>query len=124
MNKFSNQWTDGDFSGIYWATEARAEKGEDVSFAYYMELYSDILHLLLLVSLMIGLFSKSTKTNRELNLLFILFGGFIMQCLISETQERYAYIASWIFIILPCSLNLSEIKSFKLREKNLRDIKA
>lgn len=119
IDKFAKQWRSGDFGGIYWAAEARAEMGEDVSFAYNIDLYSNLLHIILMILIIIGLFNKSTKSNRELNLLFIILGGFIIQCLLTESQERYSYIASWLFIILPFSIDVSSIKKFIFNIRNL-----
>ncbi|WP_252233191.1 MULTISPECIES: hypothetical protein [Clostridium] len=40
------------------------------------------------------------NSNSQLNLFYLIFLGYIATYLITENQNRYGYIVSWLFIIL------------------------
>jgi len=127
VNKYGRQWMTGDFSGASWA-EAGLDDLEN-RHKYLPNLYSNqsgmilrlseigfiyfqIFHILLLALILIGFYWKNTAGNKKVDLFYILYCGFAFQNLITESQDRYAYIASWIFVLL-------SITAF--RDKDIKD---
>ncbi|WP_253198476.1 glycosyltransferase family 39 protein [Clostridium gasigenes] len=113
--KYGRQWSIGDFGGAFWA-----ENGLDEAYnkEEYLNMigknegrmlirlsvegggYIQISYLIILVLSYIGLYKNKKDRNYKIDLLYIIFGGVSLQCLITESQDRYAYPFAWIFIIL------------------------
>lgn len=113
--KYGRQWSIGDFGGTFWA-----ENGLDE--AYNKEEYLNIMgksegrmlirlsvdgagyiqsfYVIILILSYVGLYISKKDRNYKINLLYIIFGGISLQCLITESQDRYTYPFAWIFIIL------------------------
>lgn len=117
--KFSTQWMSRDFGGTYWSTIARDNSSKEIKFANSTTLYVNVFYTVLLLLIVLGVFNKNSIKNKELNLLYIILGGFMIQCLITENQVRYGYIASWILLILPFTLNKFDLTSLmdKIKKK-------
>lgn len=101
VNKFTSQWTIGDFSGAYWAEHSVDDS--DMLFKvskngiWYIQLF-----LCILISLSyVGLFNRNKiKENPNISLIYYIFCGYGLFYLISENQARYGFIVSWIFILM------------------------
>lgn len=112
--KCSSQWSSGDFGGAYWAEAGRTDPKTQTLFAQGIHrgnkmtismlsqgfLFHQMVWIVLLALSLGGLFRKENSGGRSLQLLYILFIGFALFYLITESQSRYAYIACWIFPIL------------------------
>lgn len=89
--KFAAQWETGDCAGTYWAYT-----GANIPLNTTLPVTFQYIYVGILVLALIGQFKKDDKNNALLNI--ILF-GFGLLFIIIETQPRYSYIVSWIFII-------------------------
>lgn len=113
--KYTKQWYSGDFSGAYWSENGLDEAYNKDEYLDLMgkkegkmiirvskecEFYIQMFYILILILSYIGLYKKRNNINYNVDLLYIFFGGISMQCLILESQDRYTYPFSWIFIIL------------------------
>lgn len=102
ITKLSMQWGIGDFAAPGWTID-NAKDSAVTSFLkyYYYELcfIIQLAYLTMLIRTFIALFKKEYTGNEQMNFFYILFGGFVLLYLISENQERYAFIVSWLFII-------------------------
>ena len=114
-NKYGAQWMTGDFSGASWAEAGLDDLENKHDYLPNLDsnqsgmifrlseigfIYFQTFHILLLVLTFIGFYCRSTTGNKKIDLFYILFCGFAFQYLITESQDRYAYIASWIFVLL------------------------
>ena len=91
--KFVTQWTVGDFSGTYWAAVET-----DKEFLQYNPPIFQMIYIIILFFSVISMFNKNT--SKETALLYTLLCGFGLLFMIIETQSRYSYIISWVFLIL------------------------
>lgn len=99
--KFMGQWSSGDFSGIYWSTGVVSILNTTLTLSTVLFFYSQVLYFILMIFIYKQLFyTKQYLDNKLINLLYIIFCGFGFFYLIIEQQPRYAYIVSWIFILL------------------------
>ncbi|AGK99605.1 glycosyltransferase family 39 protein [Clostridium pasteurianum] len=100
--KFIAQWSSGDFSGAYWSTGDLSILNPNFSISIILFVYSQLLYIILIISIYKNLFVKKIDSydNKQIHLIHIIFCGFVMFYLIIEQQPRYAYIVSWIFILL------------------------
>ncbi|MPQ42997.1 glycosyltransferase family 39 protein [Clostridium tarantellae] len=106
IEKYNTEWKSGDFAGTYWSKVSL----EEDSFAYKLstDFYTvaNFLYFLLLLAICIGLFNKKQYLkNYAVNLIYLTLLGYIALYLIIETQTRYPFISSWIFILLPFTMN-------------------
>lgn len=92
IKKFSSQWRVGDCSGTYWAYMGAALPIKSTLPVTFQLIYSVILAFSC-----IALFKDN---NKNVVLLNIILCGCGLLFTIIETQSRYSYIVSWIFIIL------------------------
>lgn len=99
-NKLVNQWKDGDFSAVYWAEHSVVDDGNQLFLSKGGMVFIQIFFIALLVLGYIGLFNrKQNLVEKNINLFYIILGGYGMFYLISELQARYAFIVCWVFII-------------------------
>lgn len=92
-DKFLSQWSVGDFSGTYWAF---LESGSNLS-----EALPTVFQFIFVVDIFFGFCAMpSREKNEKSAILYILLCGFGLVFMILETQSRYSYICSWIFVIL------------------------
>lgn len=97
--KYTFQWSNGDFGGTYWAQ--RDANSIKIDLEEKGIVYIQFLYLLVLILVYLGLYNKKQYLNNpKINLFYILFCGYAILCLITESQDRYSYIASWLFVIL------------------------
>jgi hypothetical protein len=125
ITKFTNQWAHGDFAAQFWSTEKVTNVNQAVILSKYTSFYNQAFYLILFMIVYLGLFNKKLLAeNPVVNLFYILFCGFGLLYLITEMQPRYAYIVSWIFIVLSPSYG-GEVSSFmRLMLRHLRRSKA
>ncbi|MGL5648392.1 MAG: glycosyltransferase family 39 protein [Clostridium sp.] len=114
LKKYVLQWSEGTASGMYW-TELNMKPSQ--MFIDFNDGGLGIFQLVfaaMLLFVVIGLFNKkrSKEGNGLINLFYIMFCGYGITYLITETQGRYAYIVSWIFIIMAIA-GLERIKNGK-----------
>ncbi len=92
-DKFLSQWSVGDFSGTYWAF---LESGSNLG-----EVLPTVFQFIFVVDIFFCFFAMpSRKKNEKSAILYILLCGFGLVFIILETQSRYSYICSWIFVLL------------------------
>ncbi len=98
IRKIAFQWNEGDFGGVYWTKLGVPE--EDIKVDVSLEVLQ-IVYLGVMILIFIGFFNrKNNKDSQEINLLYIILCGYGAMYLVTESQGRYSYIISWIFIIL------------------------
>lgn len=113
--KHAKQWSAGDFGGTYWSqiglNEAYNKKyyldilGKEegrtlIKLNDDMQIYTQIFYIAVLVLSYIGLYKSGKFKNFKIDFFYIMFCGLSLQCLLTESQDRYSYPFSWIFIIL------------------------
>jgi len=103
--KYAYQWREGDFGGTYWAKLGIEEKDMMVDLESKAAVYIQFVYFVLTLLTYIGLFNKKIYLrNPEINLFYISYCGYALLFLITESQDRYSFIASWLFIILPFAI--------------------
>ncbi|WP_297637223.1 glycosyltransferase family 39 protein [uncultured Clostridium sp.] len=115
LEKYVLQWSEGTASGMYW-TELNMKPSQ--MHVYFNNGGLGIFQLVftaIMLFVVIGLFNKkrSREGNGLINLFYIMFCGYGITYLITETQGRYAYIVAWIFIIMALA-GLERIKNGKV----------
>lgn len=117
--KIGGQWSTSDLDGVFWTELSTNDKGMKIDFTGQKTGIFKFIYLIVIVLSYISLFNK--KRIKEdlplINLFYIIFCGYGLLYVITETQARYAYIVCWLFIILAIS-GLEKIK--KLKEKIIR----
>lgn len=90
LYKFTNQWSYADCNGSYWAY-----MDTHIPYRYPINPGLQLLGAAMLILSLVSLFK-----NKNGEFLHILLCGFGIFFLIFETQPRYAYIASWVFVLM------------------------
>lgn len=109
--KFIAQWSSGDFAGAFWSTGDLSTLSSKLTLSTILFLYAQILYIILMISIYMQLFrAESKKDSNLINLVYIIFCGFGLFYLMIEQQQRYAYIVSWIFILLLNGMPLKRLK--------------
>lgn len=102
FKKVTLQWKEGDFAGSFWAQLQVENGGVRINVLQKGTLWYQLFYLSMLILLIKGLFNKKQYLeNKIINLFYIIFCGYGLTFLIVESQERYAFIVNWLFIILP-----------------------
>lgn len=101
LGKLGAQWCIGDFAGSLW-TQKDVPKEKII---FKIEIFGlapfQIFYIIILIFIFLGLKKRSVmNSNSQLNLFYLIFLGYIATYLITENQNRYGYIVSWLFIIL------------------------
>lgn len=97
--KYASLWGSGDFSAYYWTTLETDNINQVDSYAYALLPPTQLLFSVMLILMYIGLYDKRKVRNNELDISYLLYGGFIILYSITEQQSRYGYIVSFLFII-------------------------
>lgn len=127
IGKFISQWSEGDMSGTYWSESGAVDGWSQIGATSYpikfrvssnAVLIFQLFYSILIVFSFISLFNKKriSSENSEINLFYIIFCGFGILYLITEIQGRYAYIISFVFVIL--ALSGIEHKFIKDKDEN------
>lgn len=113
--KYAKQWYAGDFGGLYWSENGLDEAYNKDEYLDMLgksqgrmlirlseegEFYVQVFFIVVLVLTYIGLYRNKNHNNYSIDLFYIMFCGISLQCLMMESQDRYTYPFSWIFIIL------------------------
>ncbi|GKX67782.1 glycosyltransferase family 39 protein [Inconstantimicrobium mannanitabidum] len=102
FRKVTMQWKEGDFGAAFWAQLQVPQQDVGIDVANNGVVWYQLFHLTLLILIIRGLFRKQEYLEKKLiNLFYIIFCGYGLTFLILESQERYAFIVNWLFIILP-----------------------
>jgi hypothetical protein len=103
ISKIAMQWGMGDFGSSGWTiphSENRLLGKVLKNYYHEINFLIQLIYLTMLIRIIRALLQRDYADIEEVNFFYILFGGFVLLYLISENQERYAFIVSWIFVIL------------------------
>lgn len=101
LGKFALQWVVGDYEGSIWSQLDVSER--DIRFPVKNEgsLAFQLIYTSVLVLIFIGLKNKNIlKKVKEVNLLYLILGGYGITYMITEEQGRYSYICWYVIILL------------------------
>lgn len=119
VQKLCTQWNMGDFSGGFWSQTGLNE--DEIIFRVndIGSMALQIVFVVVLILIYLGLFDKKNRDNSLLNLFYLILCGYIGAYLLMENQSRYAYIISWVFVILAIA-GLDRGKQLLIKIKNKR----
>ncbi len=92
FDKFINQWSYADYNGSYWAFMKT-----NIKYRYPIDFTSQLIGCVILVLSLISLLKRKCKASVLIHLCLCGFGLFF---LVFETQPRYSYIVSWVFLFM------------------------
>lgn len=99
--KYTGIWSNGEFSGAYWAEHSIEDSDMKIRISQNGIWYIRLFYLILIGFTFMGLFNrKALKENMGINLIYFIFCGYGIMFLITERQDRYTFIVCWIFILL------------------------
>ncbi|GKX67783.1 membrane protein [Clostridium sp. TW13] len=111
VDKFASQWSVGDFSGSFWAQLKVPAQEVKIDMNKDGELYTQGFFVILLICTILGLFNKKQYIkNKIINLFYIIFCGYGLLFTIIESQARYGFIISWLFILLSMTVVIDKEK--------------
>lgn len=113
--KYAVLWGSGDFLAYHWATLESSNTNQIADYGYAMVPGTQLLFSIILILMYIGLYNKKKNKNYKLDLIYLIYGGFIILYLITEKQVRYGYIACFSFII--CAFKGIEVLSMRRDSK-------
>ncbi len=124
VRKLSSQWGAGDYGAAGWvivdASDTRISTFMKDSITE-IRVFINLIYMTILIGVLKYLVINNYKVSEKINLFFILFGGFVLLYLISETQERYGFIISWVVVLFSASFmkteNIIQDESLILRGK-------
>lgn len=114
--KYAVLWGSGDFLAYHWATLESSNTNQIADYGYAMVPATQLLFSIMLILMYVGLYDKKKNKNYKLDLIYLIYGGFIILYLITEKQVRYGYIACFVFLI--CSFKGIEVLNV-IRKNNL-----
>ncbi|NFO32832.1 phospholipid carrier-dependent glycosyltransferase [Clostridium botulinum] len=101
LGKLGAQWCIGDFAGSLWTQKDVPKEKIIFKIGIFGSAPFQIFYIIILIFIFLGLKKRSVmNSNSQLNLFYLIFLGYIAAYLITENQNRYGYIISWLFIIL------------------------
>lgn len=99
--KLAAQWCVGDYGGSLWTQKDIPENQIIFKIATFGSMPFELFYIIILILIFLGLKDrKNIDEESKLNLLYLIFCGYIAAYLITENQSRYGYIVCWLFIIL------------------------
>lgn len=113
--KYAVLWGSGDYLAYHWATSNTDNTSDIAAYAYAMVPGTQLLFSIMLILMYIGLYDKRKKKNRELDLSYLIYGGFVILYLITEKQVRYGYIICFVFLI--CAFKGIEVLNVRKNNK-------
>ncbi|SFB40935.1 glycosyltransferase family 39 protein [Clostridium frigidicarnis] len=131
--KYVNQWYTGDFGGFYWSEDGLDEAYNKTDYLDMMgknegemfirlskegDFYTQLFFAIVLLLSYTGLYRKNKIKNYKIDIFYIIFCGISLQCLITESQDRYTYPFSWLFIILSMTAFSSNVNKDSTGGKN------
>lgn len=115
VKKFGAQWSNGDLEGVFWTIISKEDRKMIVDLENgnipIMPTFQWIYVVIMLLAYL-SLFNRKRIKNETINLFYIIFCGYGLSYLVTESQGRYAYIVSWLFIIFAVS-GIEKIKTLK-----------
>lgn len=111
--KIGGQWTSSDLEGVFWTELSTNGKGMKIDFTQGKTFVFQLVYFCIILLAYISLFNKNRIKGKipTINLFYIIFSGYGISYLITETQGRYAYIVCWLFIIFAIS-GVENIKQY------------
>lgn len=116
--KIGGQWSSADLEGAYWSELSTNERKMNVEFKLGNIGEFQIFYFIIMILSYISLFNMKRIISSKpiINLFYIIFCGYGLSYLITETQGRYAYIVCWLFIIFAVS-GIDAVKNLKEKRK-------
>lgn len=109
LKKFGSEWSNGDNGGAYWSQFGIPENEIKINIEHQGVLWYQLVYSILLFLIIKGLLNSDEYLgNKIINLFYIILCGYGAIFLILENQTRYAFIASFIFAILPITAITSD----------------
>lgn len=111
--KIGGQWSSSDLEGVFWTELSTNGRDMKVDFTQGKTVVFQLVYFCIIILAYISLFNKNRikKKMPTINLFYIMFSGYGISYLITETQGRYAYIVCWLFIIMAIS-GIENIKQY------------
>lgn len=117
VDKITSQWSIGDFSGAYWAEHSISDDDIGIKFSENGVWYGQLFFVVLLSLSYIGLLNlNKLKSNPQISLIYYIFCGYGLFYLVSENQARYAFVVSWVFIIMSV-VGLDLLKNIRFKRR-------
>lgn len=99
--KMASEWCIGDFAGSLWTQKDVPEEKIIFKIGILGSASFQIFYIIILILALRGVKRKNIiEADSKLNLFYLIFLGYAALYLITENQNRYGYIISWVFIIL------------------------
>lgn len=112
LQKLIMQWSMGDFRATGWTLYevSNTPLANSIKYiSYEISLAAQLFYLVILYRAYTAIKRRQYFNIPEFNFLYILLGGFILMLLLTELQERYAFIIAWVFPILAAKASAKEI---------------
>lgn len=101
VKKLVCQWWQGDFAGAFWAESGLTSENIRIDVLNKGAVWFQLYYTIIFIMAIVGLFKKREYIeNKIANIMSIIFCGYGILFLILETQERYGFIISWIFVLM------------------------
>lgn len=101
VNKVARQWWQGDFAGAFWAESGLTDENIGIDILNNGSVWFQLFYTVIFIMVLVGVFkNKEYLNNKIINILYIIFCGYGLLFLILESQERYGFVISWVFILL------------------------
>lgn len=97
ISKLAVQWGIGDFAASEWID--KEINGPFDKNKYAVEAFEQLFYIFILILIYRNI-SKDKSKNEPIKFFYILLGGFILTYLMTEMQQRYAFIAVWVLLII------------------------
>ncbi|GKU25838.1 glycosyltransferase family 39 protein [Clostridium folliculivorans] len=101
LAKFSFQWREGDFSASYWAVLGVDGGKIAINTEERGALLFQAFYVVLLIFSYLSLYNKKSYNKNPLVIIFyVIFCGYSLLYLITESQDRYSFIVCWVMIFM------------------------
>ena len=98
--KMSKQWMTGDSGGSFWSQLDLKNDKVKIDIVNEGSSWYQLFYITILFMIIRGLLTGLNEKEEIINLFLIIFCGYGCTFLILETQERYSFIISWVFVII------------------------
>lgn len=112
--KIAVQWGSSDYGAVSWTVLSDDNSFVSVLIKQNMlivNLCTTFIYLFILIRVIISLWKTNIEKSKEIYFFYILLFGYILLYLITEMQPRYAFVVSWVFIIL--GINKQKVMNFR-----------
>lgn len=101
VKKLVCQWWQGDFAGAFWSELGLTNENIRIDILNQGTVWFQLYYTIIFIMAIVGLFKKREYLDNKIaNILSIIFCGYGILFLILETQERYGFIVSWVFVLM------------------------